>query len=351
MKKTIETINHQLIENLITGTNSLPSPLNESTMTYNYNKLMNILQKQEVEKLVSDKDLRDLGISLAVKYQEITKAIISKGPIPEVLESYNRLEEQVENSLSGIMTIFTKQWGLSVKALYYYKKGDYGRAFDLSLECVILNDYLVQEGVYSLIFRIGEQNKNISRVFFKEGNFIKGAQIAGSLLKYLFNGDSGNLYSQSFKDSRFWKEMPYVREGYGYECFLAFVSLFMHIESSHGDMHEVYVVLFGDLQFDINTPDRLIIANWLSIKKQLYTDGTEKFINECMEFLNEPLSKFYNLLKISLIMDLKRILRVESDRQVDEIIVRLDSYLQLELNASELLKRDLSAKNLVSIEK
>lgn len=342
-----------LLDKLLVECHELPPSTRESPMLYNYNKLMNILQKKEIFGLVQNQETIDKAHMLSGKFAGITRSIVTgSGSGEEPLAAYNDLELQIEESLTGSMYIFAKQWGLSVKALYHYKHKNYDKAFDYSLECVILNEYLIREGIFTLLFRSAEQNKNITRILFRSGNWEAGAASAKDLLNYLLNGEPGALHGEVFEEKRYWNEMPYVREGYAYECFRAMVSLVIHLEKGNlPNVPDLFPQVFGDLTFDVNTPDRQILHNWIYIKTLFQSGSYENFLVEFLDFMNDPKSKVYDILKIDLFLDIVKLLKKGEQYPNEEALLReINSFLETHLDVHEYLKKDLSATNLVVLD-
>ncbi|WP_293785069.1 hypothetical protein [uncultured Pedobacter sp.] len=328
-----------------------PASTNESTMVYNYNKLMNILQKKELFELIGNQDQIDAAHKLSAQFGDIAHDIVRGGPKGLTLDTYEALEKEIEDKLSGDPYIFSKQWGLSVKALYFYKKGDYKKAFDFSLECIILNEYLVREGLFTLLFRTAEQNKNIVRVFFRNGDWEKGASLAKDLLSYLFNGDKGGLYGKIFGEIAIWKEIPYVREGYAYECFRAIVSLMIHFEKRWEKKNvDVFSKIFSTLEFEMDTPDRQIISQWIFLFNLSREGKHVDFLREFILFMQDPLSRQYDILKISLFIEVRELLKTSHYLQSEALLHAINNYMEKELNVKEFLKKDISAINLVVLE-
>ncbi|WP_160715001.1 hypothetical protein [Chitinophaga solisilvae] len=342
---------YSLLDKLLAACSNFPPSTEESPMLYNFNKLMNILQKKEIAGIVSDPAIIAGAHQLSVKFGYITRSILT-GEDPDPMRTYDALQAEIEQSLSGPMYIYAKQWGLSVKALYYYKQHNFEKALDYSLECVILNEYLIREGIFTLLFRAAEQNKNISRIFFRSGNWQAGATFAKDLLHYLLNGEPGQLYGTIFREKTFWNEIPYVREGYAYQCFRVMVSLMIHVEKRHPVIApHLFPGIFGDLRFEINTPDRQILAHWMHIRKAFHTGDYEEFLIELLEFMHDPKCKIYDILKTDLLLETIKLVKKETQYPgAAALLQNIGNYLENELHAQEYLNKDLSAANLVSID-
>src|SRR5699024_9449185 len=125
---------------------------------------------------------------------------------------------EIKESFQGLYKIYAQQWGLSVKALWYYRMYEYEKAINLTKKYSDLIDILIENGMYSLIFRNIEQNKNLSFIEQKKNNIKKSQEITKDIIIYLLVGKKGKLYGDSF-NIKIWKEMPYLRNCFAYTNF------------------------------------------------------------------------------------------------------------------------------------
>lgn len=334
-----------MFDKLFSECDNFPSSLSQSTMTYNYGRLTSILQKKEISLFTESPEIIEEVYRLTEQFGTIAHNIV-KDKGNQTLDSYSELEKIIENTLSGNLYIYAKQWGLSVKALFYYKQKKYQKAIDYSLECIVLNEYLIREGVQTLLLRSAEQNRNISRTLFRRGDWQEGAALAKNLLEYLFNNKSKNLYGKIFHEESQWHSIPYIREGYAYECFRGFVSQMIHLDRiSNGKTPNLFPYFFGDFTLETDTPDRLIIFNWLELKTAYHKGDFAEFISDCIEYMNEPMSQLYDILKISLFLDLNHLIEKSSFKHKKKLQSKISHHLETKLFMSDNLRNDLSAKN------
>lgn len=343
--KTISQSEQEALEKLLYDCDSFPASTTTSTMLYNYARLLAILQDKEIQQFDPTPGANERVYVLTRQFGTIASNIVRK-VATNPLEEYQRLEQTVEHELAGNMYLYAKQWGLSVKALYYYKQSDYQKGIDFSLECIALNDYLIRLGVHTLLFRSAEQNRNISRILFRKQDWVAAAGLAKDLLRYLFQGQAGKLHGTIFSNHAYWEKNEYVREGYAYECFRAFVSQMIQIERANmTESPDIFYLLFDGLEIDITSPDRLIIANWLEIKRAYKNGNYTAFISDFIEYMMEPMSQLYDILKISLFLDVKQYVHDSDFQKKDTLVVKIKKHLDEKLNISENLKKDLGAKN------
>jgi len=350
MESVINFLSDSELRELLSEVEKFPPSLNESTMLYDYGKLAHILQEKELINLVKDNEMLELAHTLSRKFNPLTQQILQKSVSDtEFLMLYQQIQHEIEKQLSGPLYIFATQWGYSVLALLFYKNGDYHNAINKSLECIILNEYLIRSGISTLMMRAAEQNKNVIRVLFKSDDWKNAGNYAHDFLMYLFNGRCELQNGQIFFEKKFWKKNEYVREGYCYECFRSIVSLAIHSEKRLGvSAQDLYTHIFSNLDFEINTPDRQIIYDWLQLKKLCFSGEYRKFKNEFVAFMSTPISKIYDILKISIILDVQNLLNNSGPTQtMKQIEGSLTEFMLRELNAMFYLNSDLSARNLV----
>ncbi|PSL50297.1 hypothetical protein CLV51_1011641 [Chitinophaga niastensis] len=347
---TINKDHNALLTKLLQECSEFPASTQQSTMLYNFNKLMNILQEKEIAPYADGQEAINGVYDLTRQYGVIAGKIVRSGASEDMLTAYNDLEQRIENQLSGNLYIYAKQWGLSVKALYYYKKKAYDKAFDFTIECIALNEYLIREGVFTLLFRSAEQNRNISRILFRKGDWQAGAALSRDLANYLLNGEPGNLYGKIFEGREFWEAVPYVREGYAYECFRGMVSQMIHFEKDvKGDPPDLFSHLFRDLSFVVDTPDRQILHDWLYLKTLYHAGEYDEFLEEFISFMRDPMSQLYDILKISLFLDVKRLVEKSGFPDKLPLLLQIKHHLDTKLNLLEHYRRDISKNNFVDL--
>ena len=209
-----------------------------------------------------------------------------------------------------------------------------------------MNEYLVRSGVHTLLFRMAEQNRNLARVLFKMGKWDKGAELSANVLAYLLNGNASGLYGHAFEDQEYWNLVPYVREGYAYEYFRGLVAMLIRQkESGQNEKAMLFDSLFGHLEFDIDTPDRLILYNWIYLKKCYYRGDYAEFIEEFITFMEEELCQVYDVLKMSLFQDMNALIRKTGCTDKDLHLQRVRQHLDSKLHAFGYLKSSVDKKS------
>ncbi len=317
---------------------AFPEATPESPLLYNHVKLLRLLQRQELLRY-TDEATADEAIQLVGRYGESTN-LLNRRRFDEALSSVWQVDELIGERFKGEIYLFAMQWGLSVKALYYHKQQSYDRAFALTLECIALNDYLVRAGFSTLLFRSLEQNVNLSRICSRTGGVERGANLFGDLLQYLLNGESGSLHGSVFADPQFWQATPYLREATAFETFKRAVYLLIECKTRHpAGESELFGALFGRIgTFEITTPERQVFYNWLYLKKLYYAGEYGQFLGDFTEFMEEPLSKSFDLLKLSLLQNVIRLTEDAEAANKDFCLGEITDFINRKLDVHADLK-------------
>ncbi|WP_407492417.1 hypothetical protein, partial [Elizabethkingia anophelis] len=335
MKKEISYRNE--LAQFVNAIEYFPNSLEVAPFEYDTGKLIKILQKKEVFEICKINDYQfDEVNNIDLKLGKIVADLIKQINPKQSFEEYLEIERKIENCFSGNLYLYAKQGALSVKSLYYYKIKDFSKAITFTLECIVLNDYLVQQGIYTLNLRCFEQNKNISRIYFRNGEVQLGYELISNLITYLFNGKSNNLFGNIFNEKQYWDKVPIIRETYAYELFTMIAEDIIRFNIQKNDIFlpdEWYI----DLDFEVNTPDRQIVYNWIYINKQLRSSNYKEYFDSMIYYFQQAHSQFYDILKIFLIIDFHKFINrnkipnkiVIENKIVDFIENKLNSYLPL----------------------
>lgn len=305
MEKEIITY-HKELKDFINAMPDFPDSLVNSTFEYDTGKLIKILQKKEVFEIckISESEF-EAADSIDRELGKVVTDLLRETDLEQSLKDYLKLEKEIEENFSGNMYMYTKQGALSVKSLYYYKIKNFTKAITFTMECLVLDDYLVQKGIYTLNLRCFEQNKNISRIYFRDQQTELGYELIFNLINYLLNGINKNLFGNIFSHNQYWEKVPMIRETYAYELFTMITEdmIRFNINSQEFLPDDWY----SELDFEVNTPDRQIIYNWIYINKQLRNSNYKDYFDGLLYYFQQPYNQFYDILKISLLVDLYKL--------------------------------------------
>jgi hypothetical protein len=134
--------------------------------------------------------------------------------------------------------------------------------------------------------------------------------------------------------------MPYVREGYAYHFFIALTHYFKDEQLIQSKKERLFNNLFGHLDFETNTPDRLIIYNWIYLKRKEIEGDFTAFVQEFSAFMSEPICQIYDMPRIILFRDLARIVKKNSYLSKSTLPGKIDHYMKTRItNYSDLTTR------------
>lgn len=318
-----------MMDDLLRAWDSFPASSERPSLPYNYYMLQSMVQKKEMAPFCTIEDYHR-SMEFVRKFEEITTLV--RTDRDAAIRCYQDTEQAVEKELSGLLYLFTRQWGLSVSALYYYKEMNYRRAIAQTFEGIALSEYLVKAGVHTLLFRTAEVHRNLYKLFFKTGEWDKGAELAADVLTYLLNGESKGLYGSIFTERTYWDLLPYLREAYMYEYFKGLVIMLNEYkECGENEKVQLFQRILGGLEFEVNTQDRLIIYNWIYLKRCYISGDRSEFLQGFISFMKEEMSYVYDVLKISLFQDVRTMLWKSSPANKDEHLRLLQMHFEHKL--------------------
>lgn len=325
----------------INSMHSFPHSLENTPFEYNTGALIKILQKKEVLQVCHADETSFAMVNAAdIELGKVVTALI-RGEHPEKsLNDYHVLEKKIGDDFDDNLYLYAKQGALSVKSLYYYKMKDFSKAITYTLECIVLNDYLVQQGIHSLNLRCFEQNKNISRIYFREGKWKQGYSLIKNLLNYLLTGNSIGLFGNIFKNPSYWSNVPIVREIYAYELFVMIAEDMIRFNINNQD-YFLPDAWYQDLDFDVNTPDRQIIYNWIYINKQLRSENYTEYFDSLIYYFSQPESYFYEILRVCLLIDLFKLIRKNQSPGLQSIAKEMVAFIENKLISNTSLRESV----------
>lgn len=281
---------------------SLSPSLSSPICSYNIEQLNRLLINRELQPFVRE-DERELIDQLVNSYSSTIK-LVNQRKFTQVEKVFKQTDSRINTISTNETYLYLKQSGLSAKAYYQFRRGNYKLAEFLTLECIAIAEFLIRKGVKALRYRCLNQNKNLAKVHFEEGNWQKGAELFGGILEYLVSGSSNKLvgeYCLSHKHSDIHKILNE-----------AFVLLVFHV----GVQHLLTFSLKGNKEQDVfdslftnffqshiekmEVEEGKIIAQWLNAKNHFLQNRHSDFISNAVAFMNYPMSRDFDELKLSL---------------------------------------------------
>lgn len=332
--------NNSFIKRFINDIDSFPVSVIESK-EYNVSELRKILHLKELKEITLETDamiqyVNSIDVELGKLLPEILKG-------NNLYKEYINIEQKIQASLKDDLYVYAKQSALSVKALILYKDLKFEEAINATKECIILNEYLVGKGFYTLTIRIYEQIKNISKIYHKANFNDKGVEIMSELFKYLYNGTTSYLikYSNIFRHQDIWKKTPLLRESYANELFLIYLEEFMKNNQKNSQLDEMSWI--NDLDFDVFSNDRKFIYNWIYITKELHKENDKEYLESLEYFLDDDIDSYYDLLKVNLLLKFEKF--VIRKRLQDNYVQNIQENIRFYFNN----KLKISREKLVNI--
>ena len=326
------TINRKdILDNILFNIDSFSASSSISSRPYSPSKLLHILQNKELLNHADDIVI-DLVDKLSGQYNWPTTLVI-KGEFDKATQAISEIDTRAEEQLPPILCLYAKQWGLSVKALSYYKRKMFEPACAITTECIAINDYLIRIGFSTLLYRRLEQEINLSKIYTKQENWRSGYLLFGSIIYYLENGKSEGLSSDIFGDSSLWGKTPYLREINLLDFVCRATASLIAFTAQKPEQEKV---IFGDLfarinQLKTNTLERLVLSDWLHLKQKYFSEQNEEFVSGLIEFMQEDLSKEFDILKLSLFQNLFRLIDKPKSECSDVVITNLRRFIDNKL--------------------
>jgi hypothetical protein len=309
---------------------NFPGALAISPHYYGYSETLdNLLSNQVRSILFQDDKLWEQTTKHSRAYYEIVQKI-SRSDADFDFNEFRKRSDQIDSELSGDLSIYTKQWGLSVVALYYYKNEEFEKADSYLRECINLNDYLIRKGIYYLHYRILGLNCNLARIYCKSGSVELGMTQFRDLVVYLLTGKSGRLTGCFLNNKYYFKLAPSYREGYLYECFEEFVVRFSSESLNTPIVCTIdFNFLFGYLnKLKNTTPERCSILNWYHAKRNFLDSNYKIFGKQSTHFFSQPIPAQFAILKVSLLQDIALLIFSLQFPDQADLISKIGCYLE-----------------------
>ncbi len=327
-------MNHQLLDNFLLHISDFQKSTEDNSTKYyksSEEHVKKIFYKELKLVCGASKSERELLTKFSAELRKVVQDLMIGDDFEKSLSEYSSIESKIEKEVPSNLYLCAKQIALSAKALYYYKNKNWDKSLAITLECNALNDYLVQQGIHSLASRVFEQNKNISSIFLREQKFDSAYSLLFNLFNYLFNGTNKNLYGNSFNCTSLWEKTEMLREVYIYQMFIAIVTDTVRFNLYNKDCF-LPSKWYLNLNFDVNNTNRKVISDWIYINKKLRENNHRKFFISLTNFLSQPISSHYDILKISLIIELNKLIQNSGYSTKELLLDKISFYLKEKLN-------------------
>lgn len=233
----------------------------------------------------------------------------------EARKNHIGLAKQIFTEADSLLGSFTEKqqfilnaFSLPAKAYLCYKTNQYNEALNYLTQTAQIDDLLEQKGFPQLHFHRLQQLHNITRIYFKQGNFEKGAKLVSELLQQMMFTQSSSIPGswaqehpeQSPKELRsamFYQAM--------YEMVYNCLQQSKHKQPFGQALHQI--AFSGMTAFNASTTDEQTLRNWIWIKEQFAKQDLEIFASSALAFIKRHSRKF-DIFKYALLQDLLQIL-------------------------------------------
>ncbi len=339
----METLNlnnaYGLFDQFLTDLPQFPVSSTTPTVQYDTGKLIKILQKKEVMDIcgVQEAEL-DVVDAIDIELGKVVRDLVMGKDPQQAIDTYHKMEKRIENEVPDVLYLYSRQGALSVKSLYYYKIGEWQKAITITLECIALNDYLIQQGIHTLNLRVYEQNKNISRIHFRAGQFEEGHRLLNNLFDYMLNGNDKPLHGNVFKHPLYWQKVPIIRETYAYEMFNMIVEdmIRFHIDKTDQLFPSDW---YKGLEFEVDNPNRQVLYNWIYVNNQLQNGDLEGFFESLKVYFEMDISQYYDILKIALLLEVTKLIQQSNYPNKTNALLQIEQFIDEKIETQERLRK------------
>lgn len=314
---------------------SFGSSEKQGTLKYDSSQLLKVLRKKELLKVTRANDQEfDLIDQIDIDLGRIVKDLVFQKNLDNSLLEYEDYQKKIE-AVPRHLYLFARQTALSVKSLYYYKKELWDQAISLSEECAAINDYLVHQGMQTLLLRVMEQNKNIARIYLKSGNSQAAYELLAKLFDYAFNGKNTGLSGSVFNFPQYWEKMPALRETYTYEMFrmTAEDHLRFNIEKPANEF--LPFQWYEGLKVAPENINRAMIADFIAINRALQAKDYDTYFQLLLDHFQNTNIQYYDILKVSLLADFQALLIRQRYHNLETMQDSVLTFLKNKLHVSE----------------
>jgi cellobiose-specific phosphotransferase system component IIA len=286
---------------------AFPSAQDAQRPTYDDGKLWMLFVEKEIRQLISQPDYEQAGEAAGYFFQAVS--LLKNRQFADAEAQISEGNRRVLRLNHPHAYLYARQFQLSAEALVQHKRQNYAGAFSQTLECIALNEHLVRLGCPSMVFRCLEQNINLSRIYGRRGEVAAERRIVNGLLRYLLFNDAdaiwGTTYPKTYDPAQA-NYLTYVSEG-TLKIYIAMVAgklieAAANVPTAEGPLYDD---LLGNLgEFDTPTLERVVIYNWLYLKRTYLAGHIEEFITNLPDFLGDPYERRFDVLKLSLCQNL-----------------------------------------------
>lgn len=307
----------------------------QATLKYDSSRLLKVLRKKELFQVARANDQEfDMVDQIDIDLGRIVKDLVFQKNLDNSLMEYEDYQKKIEE-VPRHLYLYARQTALSVKSLYFYKKEFWDQAISLSEECAAINDYLVHQGMQTLLLRVMEQNKNIARIYLKSGDSKAASELLAKLFRYAFNGENTGLFGSVFNFPQYWEKLPALRETYTYEMFRMTAEDHLRFNIERTSVEFLPFQWYEGLEVDPENINRAMIADFIAINRALQDKDYDTYFQLLLDYFQNTNIQYYDILKVSLLIDFQTLLIQQKYHDLKTMQNRVLTYLKNNLHVSE----------------
>ncbi len=259
----------------------------------------------------------------------------------ESRKNHTGLAKQIFTEADSLLSNFTEKqqeflcaFSFPAKAYLCYKMNQHEEGLHWLTQTIQIDEVLEQKGFPILRFHRFQQLHNITRIYFKKGEFEKGAKLVSQLLQQMMFTPPSSTPGSAGQDHL--EQSPEeLRSAMLYQVMYEMVYNCLQLSKQkqpYGQaLHQV--AFNGMIAFKATTTDEQILRNWLWIKEQFIKQDVEVFASSALAFIKRH-SKKFDLFKYALLQDLLQILdelpgHPDVFRVEEQFHTYINSYLQI----------------------
>jgi tetratricopeptide (TPR) repeat protein len=281
------------------------------------------------------------AMNLVLEAQEAIKKCKSG----KLEEGYNKFESvNIESAqLTEKAQQYVKLYYLSGLAYYYFRKKDFDKAIEYTVQEIQETEVIEHMGATSLHYRRTGHVLNLIKIFKATNDTSKAIPLFLGALSYLLNGDS-TLMPIGGWNSDLLNFIPYVRQRCFDIFFIDAVDTLIHYQADEDHKNTLIEKLFMQIpDFEPQNNNQAMHYNWLYLQRQFYQKNYGEFIKDCIEFCQMPFDNSFDSLKLSLLANIIKVSRthLEGTNLQQQLIGKINTFIQTKLASPDHLKNNV----------
>jgi hypothetical protein len=249
-------------------------------------------------------------------YVDITPNVFKIKEEELIQKSIGVIDVQVQSIFENEIYFLTKQFGISVKALDYYKQKNYCMAANLTHEVIIFCTYLMSIGHPELILRVVEQYVNLSRIYFHAGKEEESFDVWKELLMFVLIDKKTDMNGLTISPIKNNPTTKYILELAIKDWFCNWLGYLLKVgHSSFEKEKKMFRVVFNALlekKIRNLSTEKMIFYKMLKLMNSYYDGEFEVFVKNSLKFISSIKHIRYNEVIVWLSIKINALVKVQS---------------------------------------